>query len=77
MAQKFERTVSLDGKKAVSASDDETLKLWDLETGRKIATFTGDSTIICCAVSQDMLTIIAGYNSGQVLFLRLEGRYLQ
>ena len=29
--------VTPDGKRAVSASDDETLKVWDLDTGRSAA----------------------------------------
>ncbi|WP_315669508.1 hypothetical protein [Limnospira sp. PMC 1279.21] len=32
-----------DGKRAVSASDDNTLKLWDLERGTELATLTGHS----------------------------------
>jgi WD40 repeat protein len=32
-----------DGRRAVSASDDRTLKLWDLETGRALRTLTGHS----------------------------------
>ena len=65
--------IAPDGKTAVSASDDNTLKQWDLETGKEISTFIGDSPIICCAVSPDGLTIIAGESSGRVHFLRLEG----
>ncbi|MDT9195436.1 WD40 repeat domain-containing protein, partial [Limnospira sp. PMC 1245.20] len=35
--------IAPDGKRAVSASDDNTLKLWDLETGTELATLTGHS----------------------------------
>ncbi|WP_442957374.1 WD40 repeat domain-containing protein, partial [Phormidium sp. CCY1219] len=35
--------ITPDGKRAVSASYDETLKLWDLETGTELATLTGHS----------------------------------
>jgi WD40 repeat protein len=31
-----------DGRHAVSSSYDETVILWDLEAGKKIASFTGD-----------------------------------
>ncbi|MBN4001409.1 WD40 repeat domain-containing protein [Nostoc sp. LPT] len=65
--------IAPDGKTAVSGSDDNTLKRWDLQTGKEISTFIGDSPIICCAVSLDGLTIIAGESSGRVHFLRLEG----
>jgi len=65
--------ITPDGKKAVSASHDKTLKIWDLETGTQISTFIGESSISCCAVSPDGLTIVAGEQLGCVHFLRLEG----
>ena len=33
--------VTPDGRRVVSASDDNTLKVWDLETGRALATLEG------------------------------------
>jgi WD40 repeat protein len=65
--------VTADGKRAISGSDDNTLKLWNLETGEVIASFTGESSIYCCAVTPDGVTIVAGKASGRVHFLRLEG----
>lgn len=38
--------VTPDGKRAVSASSDWTLKVWDLEAGREIFTLTGHSFIV-------------------------------
>jgi WD40 repeat protein len=35
--------VSGDGRRAVSASDDRTLKVWDLERGRELRTLSGHS----------------------------------
>ena len=35
--------VTPDGKRAVSASEDKTLKVWDLETGRALRTLEGHS----------------------------------
>ncbi|HLP59145.1 MAG TPA: hypothetical protein VK186_09955, partial [Candidatus Deferrimicrobium sp.] len=35
-----------DGKRVVSASDDNTLKLWDVETGKEIRTFTGHTDTV-------------------------------
>jgi WD40 repeat protein len=60
-----------DGKRAVSASYDETLKVWDLETGEVVAAFTADAPLISCAVGPDGRAIVAGDASGRVHFLSL------
>ena len=65
--------VAPDGSFAVSASDDHTLKVWNLESGEVIACFSGDNSLMSCAVSTDGVTIVAGEISGRVHFLRLEG----
>jgi WD40 repeat protein len=63
--------VTPDGRRAVSASDDHTLRLWDLDSGREIATFTGEDRMRCCAVTPDARTIVAGDDSGRLHILRL------
>ncbi|MEH2403056.1 hypothetical protein [Nostoc sp.] len=65
--------VTPNGQQVISASDDKTLKVWNLATGEVIATFTGESFIYCCAVTPDGMTIVAGEESGRVDFLRLQG----
>ncbi|MET0112282.1 hypothetical protein [Limnospira fusiformis] len=65
--------IAPDGKTAVSASSDRTLKLWDLATGGVLATFTGEAPMISCAVADDGVTVVAGDWLGGVNFLRLEG----
>jgi hypothetical protein len=46
--------VSPDGRRAVSASEDKTLKVWDLETGRELRTLKGHSDQVSgVAVSPD------------------------
>ena len=62
-----------DGKRAISASGDHTLKLWNLETGKEIHTFTGESSMKTCDFAPDGVTIVAGDKLGRVHFLRLEG----
>ena len=37
-----------DGRRVVSASRDETLKAWDVETGRCVATLEGHSEFALC-----------------------------
>ena len=65
--------VTPDGLQAISGSRDNTLKVWNLATGKVIASFTGEYPLSCCAVAPDGVTIVAGEQSGRVHFLRLEG----
>jgi WD40 repeat protein len=62
--------MSADGRWAVSASYDHTLKFWDVERGRCLATFTCDGAALCCAIVGDR--IVAGDETGRVCFLVLE-----
>ena len=50
-----------------------TLKVWDLETGAAIVSFSGESAMHACALSPDDRTIAAGDRSERMHFLRLEG----
>ncbi|MFM6504188.1 MAG: WD40 repeat domain-containing protein [Microcystis panniformis] len=63
-----------DGKTVISGSWGNTIKIWDLTTGNEIATFTGESPILSCAVASDGVTIVAGEASGRLHFLRLQGK---
>ena len=46
--------VTPDGRRAVSASGDRTLRLWDLESGQTIRTFEGHTDIVSAvAVTPD------------------------
>jgi WD40 repeat protein len=38
--------VTADGQRAVSASSDETLKVWDLDSGRELSTLAGHSFFV-------------------------------
>ena len=64
--------VTPDGQRAVSASEDNTVKVWDLETGEVLATFTCDAAAHCCAFSDALKLIVAGDAGGHLHFLRLE-----
>ena len=64
--------VTADRQRAVSASNDYTLNIWDLEAGDVLATFTCDRGARCCAFSDALKLIVAGDAGGYVHFLRLE-----
>lgn len=64
--------ITPDGQHAISSSWDRTVKMWRLDNGQLVATFTGESEILTCDLSPDGLTIIAGERSGRVHVLRLE-----
>lgn len=62
-----------DGHRVISASDDSTLKVWDIESDQIIASFCGDSTLKSCAISpKDGNIIVPGEVSGKIHFLMLE-----
>jgi len=63
--------VSRDGRLAVSASKDNTLKAWDLETGAVVATFCCDGPADCCAFASTRRSV-AGDRGGRLYFLALE-----
>jgi WD40 repeat protein len=62
--------VTGDGKRAVSASYDNTLKVWGLETGQLAATFHCDASGRCCAFAGNQ-KIAAGDTGGRLYFLKL------
>ena len=65
--------VTADGKRAVSASWDHRLKVWDLSSGHALATFSCDARALCCAFVGES-RIVAGDAGGRVYFLALEER---
>jgi WD40 repeat protein len=60
--------ISANGKRAVLASDDKTLRVWDLENGGCLASFTCDAGVLSCAWGADC--IFAGDRDGKVHLLR-------
>ena len=58
-----------DEKRALSASDDQTLKLWDLASGILLTTFSGEAPMKTVCISPNNITIIACDSNGSVHFL--------
>jgi WD domain, G-beta repeat len=57
--------ISPDGKFCISGSEDETIKLWEMSTGRLIRTITGDKTIVyALQFSPDSRRFISGIATG-------------
>lgn len=63
--------VAKDGSRAVSASEDKSLKVWNLARRACISTFTTEQSLQCCAISPEGLTVAAGDSSGRVHIFRL------
>ena len=63
--------LTLDNRYVLSGSFDQTVRLWDLTTGKQIAVFGGDSEITLCFPSPDPLTFVAAEKSGRIHYLRL------
>lgn len=62
----------MDGQQGVSGCYDNKVKFWDLETGKPLATFTCDSSAVCCAHSDALRLIVVVDARGHLHFLRLE-----
>jgi len=66
-----EDVVQADGGFAVSASQDKTVKVWDLETGTLLGAFTCDATPSVCVFATSQL-VLAGDFTGQIHLLAVE-----
>jgi WD40 repeat protein len=57
--------VTPDGMRAVTAGEDATARVWDLDTGRPIHTLAGhESPVTCLAVSPDGSRVVTGAEDG-------------
>ena len=64
--------VTADGHRAISAGNDGTVRVWDLQTGQLLAAFHGEAPVLSCAVTVDGTTVVAGDRFGRVHILRWE-----
>ena len=64
--------VTKNGKRLLSASEDGTLKVWNLEMGKLIKTIQVGKNLTSCDIAQDGITILAGDKLGTIFFYQLE-----
>jgi WD40 repeat protein len=57
----------------LSASEDRTLRVWDLAREEPLGIFTGENALRACAVAPDGRTVVAGESRSRMHILRLEG----
>ncbi|MGO4882319.1 MAG: hypothetical protein ACLP59_16035 [Bryobacteraceae bacterium] len=65
-------SVAADGLRAVSSSEDRTLRVWDLRDGDCLAIARLDALCSAVAVTRDN-RIVAGTRHGEVLFFDVRG----
>ncbi len=66
----FAVALSGDGKTAVSGSEDNTLKVWDVARGACLASFTADGALLSVALRGDR--VFAGDRFGHVHLFALK-----
>ena len=62
-----------DGRRVVSGSEDETLKVWDVATGKCVATLEGHSDTVRCGVHCTFGMICLRRRSGALRCFRMGG----
>ena len=62
-----------DSKYLIIITPEKILEIWNLTTQKLMTRYSGDSSLNCCAVDSNGLTIMVGEASGQLHFLHLEG----
>ncbi|NVJ05735.1 hypothetical protein HUW63_10895 [Myxococcus sp. AM001] len=70
--------VTEDGRRVVSASSDNTLKIWETETGRELATLRGhERWVRTCAVTKDGQLVVSASDDGTLKVWKVETGQLQ
>jgi hypothetical protein len=65
--------VALDRDRALSASRDKTLRLWDLTDGRVVSVVAADDPITAVVIAPKSQWGVARLNSGKVFSFRCDG----
>ena len=67
-------TISPDGKRLASASEDQTIKIWDMSAGEEISTLHEEQTAFCLAFSPDGQRLASGSEDGTIKLWAPPGR---
>lgn len=62
---------SQDGRQLISAGEDQTVQVWETSSGNRIAAYTGEHPMRCCAINSDNNVLAAEDGQGQLHFLHL------
>lgn len=62
--------VTPDGRRLISASSDQTMRVWDLFRGLQLASITLEASVECIAAAPDGVTILGGDLAGNVYCMR-------
>ena len=62
-----------DGRRVVSGADDMTLKVWDVATGKCVATLEGHSNAVRCGVHCTFVMMCLRRRSGALRCFRMGG----
>ena len=60
------------GERAVSASNDRTVAIWDFDARKVLATFVLDSAVVAATIACEGKVVVAADHAGYVHFLRFE-----
>lgn len=66
-------TISANEEFVLATVIPEGLMLWNVDTGERIAAFTGEGMLLAPSISADGKLVLAGEADGRLHFLRLEG----
>ncbi len=67
-------TISPDGNRLASASEDQTIKIWDVNTGEELSTLHEEQTAFCLAFSPDGQRLASGSEDGTIKLWAPPGR---
>ena len=75
-SDKVNAVAVVNGRRAISTSDDRTLRVWDLETGQTLRVFEGHSARVNGVAVVDLQHVVSACNDGTLRLWDLESGVL-